>query len=289
MRNDVLISHGTGFLACRLFPTKRCLLFTARHNLTGEDHFTKKPLHSSGPVIATKVRLHIPNRENLQWKIVDKEIFNDDTQERLWIEHPKLGAAVDVAAIEITKDDLEDGAFGFIHLNDAAPAPGRHFGVGRVVHIIGFPITMTTEFHGIWTTGFVATDPRIDFQLPIFGKLPCFLVNCRTWKGQSGSPVVNFDDIYGFKTDGGWMTPSGGGTYMPHMYTGRLNPKSSSNPGESSSNNISESSDTARLNPKSSSNPGESSPNNISESSDIGIVWKSALLQEILYADTSPA
>jgi hypothetical protein len=56
------------------------------------------------------------------------------------------------------------------------------------VSVIGFPFGITAGGGlAIWATGFVASEPDLDY-----GKLPVFLIDCRSREGQSGSPVIAY-------------------------------------------------------------------------------------------------
>lgn len=86
-------------------------------------------------------------------------------------------------------------------------------------------------------TGFIATEPDLDYD-----RLPMFLIDCRTRKGNSGSPVIAHRDPGPHLMDDGTMTIWGTPVHrMMGIYSGRMN-----------------------------------------EESDIGMVWKASALQELI-------
>ena len=262
--NNNVLSYGTAFIAHRKHPTLRVLLFTARHNLTGKDHFTEKCLCTDAAV-PNKIRAWMPRCDSLTWNSIEVPILSSDGNEPRWQEHPTFGCKVDIAALPLNQSDLADDILGFSygHISDSDHDFDEYnfFDVGRQVHIVGFPLKMKGIFHAIWTTGFVATDPRVDFPLPNkFGALPCFLVSARTWSGQSGSPVFAHASSHPSRRGSSWLRSAGSPDLSPHMYTGRLNPPNACN------------------------DPAQSPTDRLS--ADLGIVWKSSLLGDILNAES---
>ncbi len=255
-RDDAPLANGTGFFVHRNYPDVKIALFTARHNFTAKDHFTKKPVGQM--CIPNRIRVWIPTGEHLEWKSIDKPIRSQGDETQLWHEHPTAGENIDVAALEMSLAELESGKLArFSHFYWELAEPGDYFDVGRPIHIVGFPLKISRQYHAIWTTGFIASEPRIDYQLPDpIGMSPCFLVSCRTWSGQSGSPVVHSPSAYAIRMESGWGMIANSQAPLPHMYTGRLNPSQ-----DGTSDKF---------------------------SSDLGIVWKSSALQEIftsMFAD----
>lgn len=74
----------------------------------------------------------------------------------------------------------------------------------------------------IWATGFMATDPEVDYN-----NQPTFLIDCRARPGQSGSAVIAH-------RNGGMVALEGGGTAafsgpvtrFLGIYSGRINEQS---------------------------------------------------------------
>jgi hypothetical protein len=170
------------------------------------------------------------------WELREERLY-DEHQNPRWFEHPDQPAAGwDVAALPLEKDQGIE-MYGY---DPWSPGPGLRAGISEAVQIIGFPFGATGGGSlGIWVRGFIATEPDIDWADD-----PCFLVDSRTRKGQSGSPVI----IY--SAGGAAVMASGtlqvGGGLMEEfvgVYSGRIN-----------------------------------------EESDLGIVWKVRLVREIIDA-----
>jgi hypothetical protein len=88
---------------------------------------------------------------------------------------------VDVVALPLT--DLND-----VGLYPYALSGGPEIAVNPAesVSVVGFPFALQAGGSlAVWATGFVASEPDIDFN-----GLPTFLVDCRTRPGQSGSAVI---------------------------------------------------------------------------------------------------
>jgi len=111
------------------------------------------------------------------WKT--EQLYRDGLP--LWIEHPQLGDKADIAALLLT--DLDDVK---IIPHQLSGDPALIYRPSDAVSVVGFPFGIRTGGSlAVWATGFVASEPEVDFD-----DLPVFLVDCRTRKGQSGSPVV---------------------------------------------------------------------------------------------------
>ncbi len=102
-------------------------------------------------------------------------------------------------------------------------APAMAFGPATDVSVIGFPFGRTAGgAFGIWTHGFVASEPEVDFD-----DLPLFLVDARTREGQSGSPVISY--ATGGATpmaDGSTAIMGAGLVNLLGVYSGRINNES---------------------------------------------------------------
>jgi hypothetical protein len=103
------------------------------------------------------------------------------------------------------------------------PQPALMAGPSDGVSIIGFPFGRTAGGAlAIWIRGFIATDPDIDFE-----NLPVFLVDARTRRGQSGSPVIAYSGGGGTPmADGSMAIFSGPVLNLLGVYSGRINEQS---------------------------------------------------------------
>jgi Trypsin-like peptidase domain len=121
--------------------------------------------------------------DKLTWVSVIEPLYGEDGKP-LWLEHPQFGRQVDVVALPLTI--TADISFLTHKLEEEPPA--LKVDVPDTVYIIGFPFGIVARGKvAIWVQGSVATDIDIDY-----GNLPCFLVDSRTRRGQSGSPVLGY-------------------------------------------------------------------------------------------------
>jgi hypothetical protein len=107
--------------------------------------------------------------------------------------------------------------------NVGVPATDILVTPGDAVSVVGFPFGLSGGGRfAIWATGFMATEPEIDYDAK-----PIFLIDCRSRPGQSGSPVIA-------SRSGGLVTLTNGEAVMfvgPQMkflgiYSGRINDQS---------------------------------------------------------------
>lgn len=193
-------------------------LITNRHNLSGRRYDDNKPIHRTAATPDTVTIFHNRAGSLGRWILIPEPVVDDDG-EPLWLEHPDLGRRVDVVALPLSNLNEVD-----IYSHDPwATEPGIAAGVTEGVNIVGFPFGITGGgFLGVWSRGFIATEPGLDFQ-----DLPLFLVDSRTRPGQSGSPVV-------FYREGGAVSMADGSTAffsgpverLLGVYSGRINHES---------------------------------------------------------------
>lgn len=140
--------------------------------------------------------------------------LRDDDDRPLWLEHPRFGRRVDVVAIPF---DLP--AHIEFHPYSLDDRPAVPLTIASQVSIVGFPFGLTSASGlGIWVQGTVATEPELDFD-----ELPCFLVDCRTTRGQSGSPVIFHSSTGVVPMKGGQQMYPGSVTKLWGVYSSRVN------------------------------------------------------------------
>ncbi|QZO12239.1 hypothetical protein [Pseudoalteromonas piscicida] len=209
--NEVKLSSGTGFFCESKVGS---ILFTNRHNVTGRNNDTGNTLSSS---------CAIPNKLRFTWLSsngpITQEIDlyeDDDMTVPAWAEHPKFGGRVDVVGLVLEKFKGE-----FPHY--VSPYSSWHkWGVGSLVHVIGFPFSISAEGFAIWATGHIASEPDVDYD-----GLPVFLIDCRTRQGQSGSQVIaQFNPGDTVKIKGRIYQAQYNMTYFLGIYSGRVNSES---------------------------------------------------------------
>jgi hypothetical protein len=165
--------------------TAKPYLITNYHVAAGRDPRTGQPRHQSAAVPDQLAVLHLlsDRRQGLSWQARFEVVLTEDGDAR-WLEHPKYGRGVDVVALPLT--ELEGVELHPYDITGAVPQMAT--GPASAVCVVGFPFGLTAGgAFGIWTRGFVASEPEIGFD-----DKPLFLIDARTREGQSGSPVVAY-------------------------------------------------------------------------------------------------
>jgi hypothetical protein len=158
------------------------------------------------------------NRTNLlgQWVTRTEPLYRNNLP--LWMEHAVLGARADFVVLRLTQlDDVQLYPYT-LGIGDpqiiVAPA--------EVLSVVGFPFGITAGgCLAVWATGFVASDPSIDF-----GNVPVFLIDCRSRQGQSGSAVIAHRTGGAVATEQGVVVGGGEMTRFLGIYSGRINAES---------------------------------------------------------------
>lgn len=221
-RGELVISTGTAILLAA-DQESPCILVTNRHIVTGRHQESGECLHRLGALPDNLCVYFHENTGRLgDWKKIPLPLFKSDGTP-WWIEHPELGAAADIVALEVRwgsdvakfpyylKGDLDR-----VHMaiNPAEP-----------VSVIGFPFGLPSkEKFPIWATGFLAQELSL-----ITPKDPVFLIDCRTRQGQSGSAVIAYRPAgYRFTKDdrvASSLTPNVKWEFLG-IYSGRVNSES---------------------------------------------------------------
>lgn len=214
MANGTELGTGTGFVVTH---DSRPYLITNYHVAAGRDPRTGQPRHSSAAVPDTLRIVHLlpAKPDRLEWEGRDERVLSE-SGDALWLEHPTFRRRVDVVALP-----LENVSGIDLHPYDlSGSAPAMAFGPATDVNVVGFPFGMTAGgAFGVWTHGFVASEPEIDFE-----DLPLFLVDARTREGQSGSSVIAYST--GGATpmaDGSTAIMGAGLVNLLGVYSGRVN------------------------------------------------------------------
>ncbi len=212
--NGQPISTGTAFIA-----QAQCgpVLVTNRHNVTGRHQETGKPLSPTCGIPNKIVIIHNKKDALGTWiPKIESLLHNDEPR---WIEHPALGPRADFVALPLTQlDDID-----LYPYEPANPGPDISVGPADPVSVIGFPFGITAGGAcGVWATGFLASEPAIDFS-----DLPIQLIDCRSRQGQSGSPVIAYrsSGMVGMN-NGGASVFAGPVWRFIGIYSGRINNES---------------------------------------------------------------
>lgn len=178
--NGTPLATGTGFV---VQAPRGPVLITNLHNVTGLNRDTGQPLSPTGGV-PNEIRILHNIRDQIGTWGPFREALHDEHGTPKWREHPTLGKRADLVALPMTQ--LENVALYPYDPND--PGPDIVAGPADVISVIGFPFGLNAGGAlAIWATGFVASEPDIDYN-----DLPIFLIDCRSRPGQSGSPVIAY-------------------------------------------------------------------------------------------------
>jgi len=212
--NGTPLATGTGFVAV---SPKGPVLVTNRHNVTGRRPDNDQPLSSTRGVPNELTIIHNVKDQLGSWRSCREPLY-DDLKPR-WIEHPTLGQTADMIALPLTQ--LESVA---LYPYDPSH-PGQDIAIGPAdtVSVVGFPFGVRGGgFLGVWATGFVASEPDIDYN-----NLPVFLIDCRSRPGQSGSPVISYRAGGAVAIRDGTSAIFDGPVYrLLGLYSGRINAES---------------------------------------------------------------
>ena len=125
-----------------------------------------------------------------QLATVDVHLNSADGNNPAWREHPDFRHRVDVVALDVTDTFLRD-VHAFNVVNQIKRFDKRFCGdVTDDVFVVGYPFGLSGSTYQpgalpLYKRGSIASEPSVSF-----GELPRLLIDCRTYKGMSGSPVV---------------------------------------------------------------------------------------------------
>ncbi len=207
------LSTGTAFV-CE--SRKGPVLVTNWHNLSGRNPQTGKPLSATAALPDTVRIVHNRAGQLGNWLTKHESLIANGKPR--WIEHPVLGDKVDFVALPLT--DLQDVQ---LYPYDLVGGPAIAMNPAEAISVVGFPFGLQAGGSlAIWATGFVASEPQIDFN-----NLPIFLIDCRTRPGQSGSAVITHRNGGSVSMQDGSTAIFGGPvTKLQGIYSGRINDQS---------------------------------------------------------------
>ena len=156
---ETVIASGTGF-CCE--SDKGLVLVTNRHIVTGRHNTTNECLSRFGG-IPNKLRLHIL-RDGIQTFDFNLYETMDSTppENPLWFEHPSLGETADVVGILLP--DLGAWNPTTVHID----LDWYTWQVSDKVNVVGFPFGQSAQGFAIWSTGYLASDPDIDYETYLY-------------------------------------------------------------------------------------------------------------------------
>jgi len=190
---DLVIIQGTGFV---LEHGGERFLVTNGHIVTGRERTTDKPLRSAAlprqlrvaiPVVGGGLGTETEPVAILGTRTATLDLY-DEAGEALWFCHPTFGRRVDVVAVSLGEPNSQFPDLRGTYLPYRLPSAPLTLEPPHEVSIVGFPYGLRGGAStAIWVRGTVATEPDFPYE----GE-SCFLVDARTRKGQSGSPVIQF-------------------------------------------------------------------------------------------------
>jgi hypothetical protein len=147
-------------------------------------------------------------------------LYDSDLSGPRWLDHPKFGRKVDIAAIDVSHvvTSLKVNHVNVVE-SDAVLQPL----VSQDVFIVGYPLGLITGAPSpVWKRGTIATDPTFDPE-----GLPKMYVDSATRTGMSGSVVVAKHIVFGQKITKKDGTETGPVLYAVKdlvlgIYSGRL-------------------------------------------------------------------
>jgi hypothetical protein len=210
------LGQATGFIA-KLPRSTRRYLVTNRHVVTGRHEETGECLDTKHAALPDAITITHNSSAGIGYYVPERiELYRDggpdDGGIRRWVEHP-VQTSADVVVIP-----LEEGPDRTLHHYDVLGLTEHLIEPGSVVNIVGFPYGQRTGGFAIWSTGFVASEPQLNHH----GE-PMFLVDCRSRKGQSGSPVITFTGGHGAFLKPDERNVNVGTIHLLGVYSGRLN------------------------------------------------------------------
>lgn len=213
---EKLLASCTAFIATR---GGAHFLVTNWHNVAGRDPITLKVQNALGSLPDRIIVWHHVAGSLGVWEARGHRLL-DDEGVPLWLEHPEHGRVVDVVALPILAGEQAGLDFVSVRLDD--PEIPIAVGPSSSVSIIGFPFGLTGGgYFPIWSNGAVATEPDVDLE-----RLPLMLVDSRTRKGQSGSPVVAYRGGSVGLEDGSQAIYEAPISRFLGVYSGRVNEES---------------------------------------------------------------
>ena len=209
--NGRTIGRCTAFVAQA--AVGNAFLVTNRHNVTGRNQDTGQLLcRTTGAIPDSLLVWHNATTGLGEFVCVEVPLYDGSAQR--WIEHPSYLAAADLVVLPI---DADAGVALFPYQVDQF----AHLRVepGQTVNVVGFPFgERTGASFAVWATGFVASEPEINH-----GGRPVFLIDCRTRKGQSGSPVIRYRNGGGYVAHDNDIEVVSPLSQFLGVYSGRIN------------------------------------------------------------------
>ena len=244
---DTKLAHGTGFFYSR---GDRIYFVTALHNFTGTEWRTGRNLSTKAgrpDRFNMTIPLEIQRGGDVLFNRLNIQILLNINDVPIWHIHPRHGAEVDVAVLDMTGiselPDVYPEAADFSDMRELFEKGNSHEkvkkfsfaddflrvpfvnkkmmyypDVGQDVFVVGYPLDFAgQEEFPIWKRGSVASEPVEDYR-----GLPFYLIDAMTREGLSGSPVIGDFVNPAFPMPRGVLTRIGTERAFAGVYTSRL-------------------------------------------------------------------
>ena len=194
----VPLDQATGFLF-RSKQSDRLHLITNWHVVTGRDPNEPKKSRTAAIPEVLQCLVHARQPRDVEGQEyvrlsalaeVDVRLNANDGNEPAWQEHPLHRHRLDVVALDV-EDSFSKERHVFNAMNDVKRFEERFIGsVTDDVFVVGYPLGLSGSCSErgampIYKRGSIASEPLLDYD----GR-PRVLIDCRTYSGMSGSPVV---------------------------------------------------------------------------------------------------
>lgn len=188
MYRDQVLGKGSGFF---WKVDDKTFLITNWHNLSGKNPNTDQAISKTGGlpdrvVFTAFKQVSGPDADGffeMSFTSVSVSLYQQELSGPLWLQHPRFGKNVDVAAIDISALVLD---LKINHANIVESDAVLDSFPSQDVFVIGYPLGLITGAPSpVWKRGSIATEPGFDPN-----GLPMIYVDSATRSGMSGSVVV---------------------------------------------------------------------------------------------------
>jgi hypothetical protein len=176
---DHQLGVATAFLWVR--PSGVLALVTNWHVVSGRNHETGACMNKMG-AIPDHLRVHIPYTDRARLPLIVRVPVIDADGERLWTEHPRQGAEVDIAAIPVDLPPPGEIAIMPMNVHRGLPLKQR---IGMPVFILGYPFGRMGIGMPVWKQATFASEPYLAGRDHRY-----IIVDTASRPGMSGSPVI---------------------------------------------------------------------------------------------------
>lgn len=201
-QGDLELALGSGFF---VRFDELPVFVTARHNLTGRHWTNNNALHDTGRC-PQNISIHVPIVETVphggRFGFKETIIELEQNYAQVWNEISVAQGVCDVGCIVLDPswerefisrwqaEHKTEGSFKVGCINDGVnwhDIVDREHAIGSPAFAVGYPLGLTASGPNrpIWRGGFVATEPRANFE-----DWPTFLIDIAGRKGLSGAPVL---------------------------------------------------------------------------------------------------